>query len=139
MMARRSQEHKTYFKIMLDGKEIPGFIKVSGLSSQININEEVKDGLSVIEKSPGNSTCGNVTLFKKRTREQSFWNWLKEIQSGKLVKRDISIELNYKNRSLRGWKLINCWPVRWSISDISDKVLDTIEEIELVVEKIELL
>ncbi len=138
-MARKSQENKTHFKLILDGKEITGFIRISGLSTYINVNEEVNEKTGSIEKSPGYSECKNVTLYKKRTREQPFWNWLKEIQSGTLVKKDILIELNYKNRSLRGWKLINCWPVRWSISDIADKVLNTVEEIELVVEKIELL
>jgi len=138
-MPRKSQENKTHFKLLLDGREVTGFIRISGLSTFVSVNEEVNDESVSIEKTPGYMECGNVTLYKKRTREQPFWNWLQEIQSGTLVKKDILIELNYKNRSLRGWKLINCWPVRWSISDIADKVLNTVEEIELVVEKIELL
>jgi len=138
-MPRKSQENKTHFKLLLDGREVTGFIRISGLSTFVSVNEEVNDDSAAIEKTPGYAECENVILYKKRTREQPFWNWLKEIQSGNLVKKDILIELNYKNRSLRGWKLINCWPVRWSISDIADKVLNTVEEIELVVEKIELL
>lgn len=138
-MARRNQESKTYFKILLDGIEIPGFIKVSGLSTRINIQEESVDTPSEIGKKPVYSSNGHVTLYKKRTRDQPFWNWLKEVELGKVEKKTISIELIYKNKSLRGWKLIDCIPFRWSVSDITDNVLETIEEIELAIGKVELL
>lgn len=137
MVAKRTRgsENKNYFKVMLDGVEIPGFQKVTQLETGVDIvgNEES----NTLE--PGEQICNNVILFKKRTREQPFWNWLKDIQQGNIEKKNILIELIYRNKPLRGWKLINCWPCRWSISDITDDVIDTIEEIELVVERIELI
>ena len=137
MVAKRGNrnENKNYFKVMLDGVEIPGFQRVSQLQSGIKVAHESENS----EKFPGESFCQNVILHKKRTREQPFWNWLKDVQSGNLVKKNIQIELIYRNKSLRGWNLVNCWPCRWSISDITDDVTDTLEEIELVVEKIELI
>lgn len=136
MVAKRSTrgESKNYFKVLLDGIEISGFQKISQLESGLEV---VLDGVSS-EKLPGQKFCKNIILYKKRTREQPFWNWLKDVQAGNLVKKNIQIELIYRNKSLRGWNLINCWPCRWSISDITDDVMDTVEEIELVVEKIEL-
>ena len=128
----RGSENKSYFKLMLDGVEITGFQKVSNLGTCVEVLN--KDG-----QTPGEQTCRNVTLYKKRTREQPFWNWLKEIQAGNIEKKNIQIELIYRSKPLRGWNLINCWPCRWAISDITDDVIDTIEEIELVVEKIELI
>ena len=131
----RSNENKNYFKVVLDGVEISGFEKVTQLETGVELDFDEKKNLVV----PGEQICNNVILFKKRTREQPFWNWLKEIQEGNLEKKNILIEIYYRSKPLRGWKLINCWPCRWSISDITDDVIDTIEEIELVVEKIELI
>ena len=128
----RKSENKNYFKLMLDGVEIPGFQKVSQLETGVEV-------LDASGKMPGDPKCKNVILYKKRTREQPFWNWLKDIQEGNVEKKNIQIEIFYRSKPLRGWKLINCWPCRWSISDITDDVIDTIEEIELVVEKIELI
>lgn len=135
MVAKRSSrsESKNYFKVMLDGVEISGFHKVSNLEIGVEIVDK-KD-----EQIPGSPKCSNVILYKKRTREQPFWNWLKDIQAGKIEKKNIQIEIIYRSKSLRGWKLIDCWPCRWSISDITDNVIDTLEEIELVVDKIELI
>lgn len=139
MPTRRGQESRSYFKILVDDIEVPGFIKVQGLSTKTKVTDNINEKQQLNEKSPGPSSCSNVILIKKRTRDQPFWNWLKEIQSGKIEKKTITIELVYRNRPLRGWKLINCWPCRWAISDITDDVLNTTEEIELAVEKIELL
>jgi phage tail-like protein len=137
MVTKRSSrgESKNYFRVMLDGVEISGFERVSHLQSGIEVGFSDDDS----DKIPGKSFCQNVILHKKRTREQPFWNWLKDVQSGNLVKKNIQIELIYRNKSLRGWNLVNCWPCRWSISDITDDVMNTLEEIELVVEKIELI
>ena len=111
------------------------FKKVTQLETGVDLNfDEESNSIS-----PGDKICNNVILYKKRTREQPFWNWLQEIQNGNLEKKNIQIELIYRSKPLRGWKLVNCWPCRWSISDITDDVIDTIEEIELVVEKIELI
>jgi phage tail-like protein len=131
----RGKENKNYFKVMLDGIEISGFQKVSNLQSSVEVVEDPKKN----EKTPGDQKCSNVILYKKRTREQPFWNWLKDIQAGKLEKKNIRIEIIYRSKPLRGWNLIDCWPCRWSISDITDDVIDTLEEIELVVDKIELI
>ena len=140
MMARRVQESKSYFTVLVDGVAVGKFIKVTGISTHINVDEEKSADGKIIEKNPGASGCSNVILYKKRTREQPFWNWLKTIQGGTFEKKTISIELIYRNKPLRGWKLINCWPCRWAISDITDDgVVETVEEIELVVEEIELL
>jgi phage tail-like protein len=131
----RSNENRNYFKVVLDGVEIPGFQRISQLETGIELDfDESKN-----EVIPGDPICNNVILYKKRTREQPFWNWLREIQEGNLEKKSLLIELIYRNKPLRGWKLINCWPCRWAISDITDDVIDTMEEIELVVERIELI
>ena len=130
----RGTENRNYFKVLLDGVEIPGFQKVTQLETGVELDFDEKHNVV----SPGDPICNNIILFKKRTREQPFWNWLKDIQAGKFEKRNVRIELIYRNKPLRGWDLINCWPCRWSISDITDDVIDTLEEIELVVERIEL-
>lgn len=140
MATRRSQEPKSYFKILIDGVRITNFLKVEGLSSTIMIDEQIDPQTKSVIKNPGSSQCNNVILHKTKTREQTFWNWMQKIKEGELEKKTISIELVYKNKPLRGWKLINCWPCRWSISDFTDSdILDTVEKIELAVEKIELL
>lgn len=136
---RRVQEPKSFFKVLLGSIEVARFTKVSSLSTFVEVVEEVDEDNKSIVKNPGNSACDNVILTKGRTRDQPFWNWLQNIQTGEIEKKTIAIELVYKNKPLRGWKLINCWPCRWTINDISDNVLNTVEEIELVVEKIELL
>lgn len=138
-MAKRVPEPKSYFKVLLDGVDVARFLKVSSLSTFTEVIEEADDDNKTVVKNPGNSSCENVVLSKGRTRDQPFWNWLQDIQSGEVEKKTVAIELVYKNKPLRGWKLINCWPCRWSISDITNDVLDTIEEVELVVEKIELI
>ena len=110
MVAKRSRgsENKNYFKVMLDGVEVPGFQKVTQLETGVNIIGDKESG----SLAPGEQICNNVILYKKRTREQPFWNWLKDIQQGRLEKRNIQIELIYRNKPLRGWNLINCWPCR---------------------------
>lgn len=139
MATRRGQNAKSYFKISIDGTEISGFTRVQGLSTSIEVKEKPNEKKLINEKIPGGSSAGNVILFKKRTREQPFWNWLKTIEKGKLEKKNITIEVVYRNRPLRGWQLINCWPCRWSISEITDDSMDAIEEIELAVDEVELL
>jgi phage tail-like protein len=131
----RGNENRSYFKVILDGIEVPGFIKVAQLETGVELDFNDEENRVI----PGDQICNNVILYKNRTREQPFWNWLKDIQESRFEKKNILIELIYRNKPLRGWKLINCWPCRWSISDITDDVIDTVEEIELVVEKIELL
>lgn len=140
MATRRSQEPKSYFKILIDDVRISNFLRVEGLSSSIEVIEEIDKETGVHIKNAGKAHCKNVILHKTKTRDQPFWNWMEKIKKGEFEKKTISIELVYKNKPLRGWKLINCWPCRWAISDITDNdVLSTVEEIELAVERIELL
>lgn len=139
MASRRGQEPKSYFKILIDGVFISSFTKVEGLSAGIEVIEEDSNNENGFKK-PGRHYCNNVTLYKTKTRDQHFWSWMQNIKEGSIQKKTICIELVYKNKPLRGWKLINCWPCRWSISELTDSnVLNTVEQIELVVEKIELL
>lgn len=139
MATRRGQGSKSFFKVSFDDTEVSGFIKINGLTTSVEIEEKNNDKKKLIEKLPGHASAGNVVLYKKRTREQPFWNWLKETQKGNIEKKDVTIEVVYRNKPLRGWKLINSWPCRWSIAEITDDSMDTVEEIELVVESVELI
>ena len=50
MVTRKGQESKQYFKVLVDGVEIQGFIKVQGLSYTTEIIEKSDNATGVIEK-----------------------------------------------------------------------------------------
>ena len=88
------------FQIEVDGVTLAQFKEVSGLSAEIQVIEhkENKPGaIPVIKKLPGAQKWGDITLKRGKTNDPGWWDWIKEVQEGKID----SARRNGVDRALR--------------------------------------
>lgn len=133
------------FQVEIDNVNLAQFKEVSGLSAEIQVIEHKENrpgGLPVVKKLPGAQKWGDVTLKRGKTNDRSWWDWIKEVQDGKIddARRNASIVLyDYTKGEQVRWNLTNCWPSKVSVGSLQAGGNEVaLEEVTLVHEGIEL-
>lgn len=131
----------SWFSVEFDNGISGDFSEVGGLSIDIEVidfTDANKD--TTTRKRPGTTKYSEVTLKRTLTPDKSFWDWAKKIRDGNLDYRTDGAVVVYdmSGAELGRWTLTNCWPSKWSASDLdvgSDDLMQ--EDITIQVEMVE--
>jgi phage tail-like protein len=133
------------FGLEVDGVVIKQINEVSGLKKEqdvIELKQNTPDGKYVIKKLPGRPKAGEVTLTRGLTSDNSFENWVKDAQFGKMTsarKGGAIIVYDYEGVAIKRYKLINAWPKSLEIGSLkagdtavlTEKIVITYEQLEI--------
>lgn len=112
------------FSIEIDSIAIAQFREVSGLSAEITTIEHRENnpkGLPVLKKLPGSRKYGDITLKRGRTDSKVLWDWIKQVQDGKIddARKNGSIVLyDYAGSEKSRFNFLNAWPSKVSIGSM---------------------
>lgn len=125
------------------GKALQGFFtSISGLGVEINVVDVISTdakGQQIARKRPGTTKYAEIVMKRTLTKDKTFWDWVKAVRDGNLDYRSNgSVYLHDRSGAIVGtWEFLNCWPSKWSASDLdvgTDDVME--EEVTLQVELI---
>ena len=133
------------FGLEMDGIVIKQINEVSGLKLEqdvIELKQNTADGKYVIKKEPGRPKAGECTLTRGLTGDNSFENWVKDAQFGKMStarKGGAIIVYDYEGNAIKRYKLINAWPKSLEIGSLkagdtnvlTEKIVITYERLEI--------
>ena len=116
------------------GGEPTTFQEVILPESEIEVIEyrDGSDVLSSVRKIPGRTKYSNLILKRGLIKSPKLYEWFKQTKQGSLERKDITISiLNEEKQPIATWKLINCWPTKYSGSTLNAKgnkfVIETLE------------
>jgi phage tail-like protein len=99
-----------------DSNNTVSFSEVSGLTLESEpIEYRPGDDASLtVRKIPGLRKYGNVTLKRGIVpKENGFWDWWNQIQSGTVERRAVTISLlNEEHKPVVNWEIRDAWPVK---------------------------
>lgn len=108
------------FSLDISGKVKGYFTEVSGLSSESDIIEhKITDpsGRDLIQKIPGRTKYGDITLKRGITSELDMWKWRAEVEKGNIQGARVNCTITMFDQSLTPiskWNLTNAWPTKIS-------------------------
>lgn len=122
------------FAVEIEGLLVGGFSEVSGLESEVEVEEYREGGVNgYVHKLPGRTTHTNLTLQHGLTSLSTLWNWYNDTSQGSIQRKNGTIMLlDPRQIPVMWWNFRNALPVRWtgpSFSAVSDEV--GIEALEL--------
>jgi phage tail-like protein len=132
------------FGLEFDGITIKSITEVTGLKLEqdvIELKENSPDGKFVIKKLPGRWKGAEITLTRGLTADQSFEQWIKDSQFGKMPqarKGGAIIVFDYEGNPVKRYQLTNAWPKSLEIGSM--KAGDTsvlTEKLSLTAERLE--
>lgn len=112
------------FGLEFDGVTIKQINEASGLKQEmdvIELKQNTADGKYVIKKLPGRPKAGEVTLTRGLTGDNSFENWMKNSQFGKMGearKGGAIIVYDFEGNAIKRYKLANAWPKSLEIGSL---------------------
>lgn len=132
------------FSLDISGKVKGYFTEVSGLSSESDIIEhKITDpsGRDLIQKIPGRTKYGDITLKRGITSELDMWKWRAEVEKGNIQGARVNCTITMFDQSLTPiskWNLTNAWPTKISGPSMqSDGSNFGVEELTLTHEMME--
>jgi len=129
------------FKVEISGVATGPFQSISGLESESEVIEFEDGNGTVSRKRPGRTTYSNITLRRGYTAASELWDWRKSIIDGNVDdnrRTGSIILLDPAGTEIERFTFFEAWPVRYKNYEIeSDGKNALVEEIEIVVEKIE--
>jgi phage tail-like protein len=133
--ARPLQPYQTFnFAVEIEGLLVGGFSEVSGLESEVEIEEYREGGVNgFVHKLPGRTSYPNLVLSHGLTSVSTLWNWYYNTTLGAIQRRNGTIMLLDPGQiPVMWWNFRNALPVRWTgptFSATSDEV--GVESLEL--------
>jgi len=132
----------TNFQFIVNfGGETTTFQEVILPESEIEVIE-YRDGSDVssgVRKIPGLVKYSNLILKRGLTKSPELYEWFKQTKRGTLERRDITVSILKEREPFATWKLINCWPTKYSGSTLNAKGNEiVIETLEIVTEDVDL-
>ncbi len=128
----------SWFSLELDNG-VTGFFKdISGLGIEvevIEITDSSKD--TTTRKRPGTTKYQEISLKRTLTPDKKMWEWVKSIRDGKpdFRTKGAVVLFDIAGEEIGRWSFENCWPSKWSASDLDVGTDDPMqEEVTLQVE-----
>jgi len=141
MPNRREFDHMVNhnFKVEIEGVTVASFMEVSGLESVTEVVETSDGDDLLVRKRPGRTGYSNIVMQRGFTGSDELWKWHKAVTDGRVERKSGSIILcDDTGSEIMRYNFFEGWPCRWKISELSARDRGTlVEEIEIVVEKIE--
>jgi len=118
-----------HFKVEVLGLEKPvdhdvRFTDVSGLSMEMSTEEIAEGGQNrFLQKYPTRAKHPELVLKRGLLPNSGIVTWVQEcIEDFKITPKNIDIKLlNQEHQPLMTWHVINAYPTKWHISDLSAK------------------
>jgi len=124
-----------FFKIELDGITIASFSEVSGIGSEIEVEDFNEGGVNeFVYKILKRIRYNNIVLKKGITDNTELYDWYVKTSEGTIEGRNMGITLfDHKENEVKRWNFKNAYPVKWSSSDLNSQATSIfIESIEIV-------
>jgi phage tail-like protein len=108
------------FSLDISGAVAGFFTEVSGLSSETEVVEhKITDpsGRDIIQKIPGRTKYGDITLKRGITATMDMWTWRKQVEDGNVGGARKNATITMYDQSLTPiakWNLTNVWPTKIS-------------------------
>ena len=122
------------FSVEIDSVFVAGFSDVTGLQSEIEVEEYREGGLNeYIHKCAGPvKYTSNLILKKGVTDNTELWTWYKQAMQGSVQRKRVTVVLmNSAGEEWRRWILQNAYPVKWTGPDMkasaSEVAIETLE------------
>lgn len=108
------------FKLTGDGLEEVQFSKISGYSSEIEIDYVQEGGINDFSHPfIKGAKHSKVTLEKGMTDSEVLWKWYEDALNGKVVRKDITIEMmNNGKTPMLHWTFKRAFPVKWEGTEL---------------------
>lgn len=98
------------------------FSEVGGLAVEVATEEFAEGGENrFVQKYPGRAKYPELVLKRGLLRNSEITNWIRECVEGLSIQpKNIDVKLlNEEHQPLMTWHLVNAYPTKWSISDLS--------------------
>ena len=123
------------FAVEIEGLLVGGFAEVSGLESEIQIEDYQEGGVNgFVHRLPGRTSHANLVLRHGLTAISTLWNWYYGTTQGIIRRKNGTIMLlDPRQIPVMWWNVRNALPVRWTgptFNAASDEV--GFETLELV-------
>ena len=123
------------FEIHIGGEPVAGFSKVAGITMQLDTVEYKEGGVNDhVHTLPGTMAHADLVLKRGMTADKTFWNWIQDVMSGKIKRKDVTVKMSegHQGQSLWGWQFTGAYPTMWKGPDlVGDNNKMTIESVEL--------
>jgi phage tail-like protein len=123
------------FAMEVEGLLVGGFNEVTGLESEIQVEEYREGGVNgFVHRLPAQASHANLVLRRGLTADSSLWNWYYNTTQGAIQRRNGTIMLlDARHVPVMWWNFRRGLPVRWTgpnFNATSDEV--GFESVELV-------
>lgn len=122
------------FRLVIDGITQAGFTEVSGFDVTIDaIDYREGDKETHVQKLPGLTKFGNITLKWGTTDSTELFEWHRSVVDGRFKRRNFSIiAVDEAGNDSAQWDVFNAWPTRYHVPDFNAKGNDVaIETLEI--------
>jgi phage tail-like protein len=113
------------FTVRIEGIDVAGFQKVSGLAVQMETETYEEGGRNrSVHHLPGQFSHSNLVLERGLTNRTYLWDWIQKIRAASEqnteYRRNVTLKLQagYRTRESRGWQFKNAYPVQWEGPDL---------------------
>lgn len=124
------------FLVEIEGLLVGGFTEVSGLESEITVEDYQEGGLNEFaHKLPGPATYPNLVLTHGLTDIDTLWVWYHQVSQGIIQRKNGTIMLlNRRRMPAMWWNFRQAYPVKWvgPKFNASSATEVAVEQIELV-------
>jgi phage tail-like protein len=103
------------FAVEIEGLLVGGFSEVSGLESDIHVEDYHEGGLNgFVHKLPGPTSYANLQLKHGLSAISTLWNWYSDTSRGVIQRKNGTIMLlDPRQIPIMWWNFRNALPVRW--------------------------
>lgn len=104
------------FAVEIEGLLVGGFTEVSGLESEVEVEEYREGGVNgFVHKLPARTSHSNLVLSHGLTSLSTLWNWYYDTTQGVIQRRNGTIMLlDPQQVPVMWWNFRNALPVRWT-------------------------
>jgi phage tail-like protein len=104
------------FAVEVEGLLVGGFSEVSGLESEIEMDDHREGGVNdFVHKLPRQTTYNPLQLRHGLTAISSLWNWYHDVSRGVIQRKNGTIMLlDPQQIPVMWWNFRNALPVRWT-------------------------
>lgn len=123
------------FWVELDGMLVGGFSEVTGLQTEVELEEYQEGGVNgYVHRLPKAAKFTPIVLRRGMSSSSELWDWYAQVMAGTVVRKSGSIILQQiSGEELCRWNFFDAYPVKWGGPDLNASQSDVaIETVELV-------
>lgn len=132
-MFKRDPTGTFRFWVEIDSLLVAGFTEVSGLQSEVEVEEFREGGVNdYVHRLPRITKYPNIVLKRGVTSSDNLWNWYEKVTEGNINRKNGSIILlSQQGLELWRWNFFDAYPVKWAGPELrsssSEVAVETLE------------